>query len=116
MTTDTPDGVNLEMFQEMQELMEEDFPLLLETYLDDTPVLLEQINSANSAGEPASLAAAAHQLKSTSASLGFTVLEELAGKLEAIGNGADTGAATDLYDQANANYTQLAPFLIAHLD
>ena len=115
MTTETPNGLDLEMFQEMQELMEEDFPLLLQTYLDDTPVLLEQINSANSAGEPASLAAAAHQLKSTSASLGFTLLEELAGELEAIGNGAADAEAAALYEKALANYTQLEPFLNQHM-
>ena len=116
MTTDTPDGVDLEMFQEMQELMEEDFPLLLETFLDDTPVLLAQINDANSAGNPKGLTAPAHQLKSTSASLGFTVLENLGSQLEAIGSGEDSGDAALLYEQVQANYTQLTPFLTAHLD
>ena len=116
MTTDTPDGVDLEMFQDMKELMEEDFPLLLETYLDDTPLLLEQINSANSTGNPQGLTAPAHQLKSTSASLGFTTLEALASQLEDIGNGADSSEAVALCEQVNTNYAQLTPFLTTHLE
>ena len=118
MTIDTPNGLDLDIFQEMQELMEEDFPLLLQTYLDDTPLLLEQVNSANSTADAASLAAAAHQLKSTSASLGCVLLETLAEELEAIGNGADGlegSEAPALYEKAQTNYNEMKPFLAQHL-
>ena len=118
MTIDTPNGLDLDMFQEMQELMEEDFPLLLQTYLDDTPLLLEQINNANSTVDAASLAAAAHQLKSTSASLGFALLETLAEELETIGNGGDGvdgSEAPALYEKALANYNETKPFICKHL-
>ena len=121
-TMNIPTGVDQEIFQEMQELMEDDFPLLLQTFLEDTPELLKQINEAVSgdltdqAVQVGQLGAAAHQLKSTSASLGFTALEQLAHQLEAIGNGADAGEAPALCQQVNSSYSELAPFLTEQLD
>ena len=115
-TMNIPTGVDPEIFQDMQELMEDDFSLLLQTFLEDTPALLEQINGAVKPDQAAQLSAAAHQLKSTCASLGFTALEQLANQLEAIGNGADAGEAPALCQQANASYDELAPFLTEQLD
>ena len=124
-TMNIPTGVDQEIFQEMQELMEDDFPLLLQTFLEDTPELLKQINEAVSgdltdqagrADQVGQLGAAAHQLKSTSASLGFTALEQLADQLEEIGNGTDAGEAAALCQQANTSYGELAPFLTEQLD
>ena len=117
MMENLPNGVDHPTFKEMVEIMEEEFAPLLQTYLDDTPALLTQIRSATSS-TPAdfeALAAAAHQLKSTSGSLGFTELEGLARTLERTAQSADEAAVNPLLERAEYCFQQLTPFLQGYL-
>jgi len=118
MNNQTPSGIDLELFMQMQALMEDEFAELLQTYLDDTPNLLTAIHGAIIA-TPADLVAlthAAHQLKSTSASLGFTELEQLGRTLEQFGGEQTGGDPAQLHRQADESFARLLPFIQHHID
>ncbi|RLA17619.1 MAG: hypothetical protein DRQ60_01580 [Gammaproteobacteria bacterium] len=117
MTSTTPTGIDLKLFTEMQELMEEEFSPLVETYLEDTPKLLAEINNAvaSDSVDLSALASAAHQLKSTSASLGFTDLEKHAETMERIGLATIAGDPAPSYQAAQLSYSLLRLFLEGHL-
>lgn len=120
MTDTPPAGVDIELFIEMRELMEEEFGQLIETYLEDTPKLLAEISDAIGASNSVEassrrLISAAHQLKSTSGSLGLVELENIARTLEEMGEEGSGIYPADLYQQARASFDQLKPFLMAQL-
>jgi HPt (histidine-containing phosphotransfer) domain-containing protein len=77
---------------------------LIETYLDDSPRLLEAMHMALETGNAEDFRRAAHSLKSNSASLGAMPLSRLARGLEEMGKaGMLEGAAANLA-QAEAEY------------
>ncbi|MEL0082169.1 MAG: Hpt domain-containing protein [Gammaproteobacteria bacterium] len=113
MQTEIPPGIDQDIFQEMQTVMEEEFTLLIEVYLEDTPELLDQIAAAISA-EPRdfpSLTNAAHQIKSTSASLGFVELASLAQTLEKKGTEQNDTELSALYQSAIESLSVIRPHL-----
>jgi CheY-like chemotaxis protein/HPt (histidine-containing phosphotransfer) domain-containing protein/class 3 adenylate cyclase len=67
------------------EIMQE----LLQTYLDSSQVLIENLQSALTEQDPEKLEHAAHSLKSSSASLGAEVLSQMAKQLEQQGRAKD---------------------------
>ena len=80
---------------------------LIETYLDDSPRLLEAMHLALAAGNAEEFRRAAHSLKSNSASLGAMPLSRLARGLEEMGKaGTLEGAAAGLA-QAEAEYARV---------
>jgi len=77
---------------------------LIETYLDDSPRLLEAMHTALAAGNADDFRRAAHSLKSNSASLGAMPLSRMARGLEELGKaGTLEEAAADLAE-AEAEY------------
>lgn len=68
---------------ELREIMEEEFPLLLETYLKESAAQLESINEAFGAGDLEGLRRAAHSLKGGSGNIGAADLSALCARLEA---------------------------------
>ena len=117
MDSQSPSGVDLELFNEMREIMDDEFSELLQAFIDDTPVLLASIHESIRA-EPVDLIAttnAAHQIKSTSASLGFLQLAQLADNLEQSGDTKASGNLAELYQQADKSFYRLRPFLQQHL-
>jgi HPt (histidine-containing phosphotransfer) domain-containing protein len=117
MDSQPPPGIDLELYNEMREIMGDEFAELLQTFIDDTPVLLASIHESINA-KPVDLvatASAAHQIKSTSASLGFLQLAQLADNLEQSGERKTNGNLTELCRQTNESFSRLRPFLQQHL-
>ena len=80
---------------------------LIETYLDDSPRLLEAMHLALEVGNADEFRRAAHSLKSNSASLGAMPLSRLARRLEEMGKaGMLEGAATGVAE-AEAEYARV---------
>ncbi|HEY9709669.1 MAG TPA: response regulator, partial [Oculatellaceae cyanobacterium] len=63
---------------------------LIDIYLEETPVLLQAMDTAVTQIDPAAIKQAAHTLKSSSASLGAITLSKLCEDLERIGNSGNT--------------------------
>jgi HPt (histidine-containing phosphotransfer) domain-containing protein len=77
---------------------------LIDTYLDDSPRLLEAMHQALEAGNAEGFRRAAHSLKSNSASLGAMPLSRLAKELEEIGKSGTLASAPSQLAQAEAEY------------
>ncbi|MHA2429211.1 MAG: Hpt domain-containing protein [Candidatus Hermodarchaeia archaeon] len=58
---------------------------LIDAYLDDSPVLINEMKTALQDNDAATFRRAAHTLKSSSASLGVLALSEISKELEQIG-------------------------------
>jgi HPt (histidine-containing phosphotransfer) domain-containing protein len=80
---------------------------LIQTYLDDSPRLLEAMRAALVAGDPGEFRRAAHSLKSNSASLGAIPLSQMARELEEMGKAGSLEAATSRLAQAEVEYANV---------
>ncbi|ALF60673.1 histidine kinase [Psychrobacter urativorans] len=74
--------INHEQFEEMRDLLEEDFADLVQTYLTDSQKRIDSLRVAQVAGDNANGFEAAHALKGASANLGATQLVTLSGQLQ----------------------------------
>ncbi len=76
-------GIDQVVFNELLESMGTDFTRdLVNTFLEDAPRLIAQLQPALTAGDPDSFRRAAHSLKSNAATFGATALSALAKELE----------------------------------
>ncbi|MBE5316659.1 MAG: response regulator [Xanthomonadales bacterium] len=81
-------ALNTEVVEDLREVMGVEFLSLIRVFLEDTPRTLERLQAAADSGDTASLVAAAHSLKSTSANLGALDMSELARQIEHGGRAA----------------------------
>jgi signal transduction histidine kinase/CheY-like chemotaxis protein/HPt (histidine-containing phosphotransfer) domain-containing protein len=95
---------------ELRALMGEEFGLLIEVYLEDTPRKLGLIGQAAAEGDAAAMIAQAHALKSSSENLGARTLAELARSLEeGLRRGAIApAAAKDCAERLAGEYARAA--------
>jgi len=63
----------------LQEVMEEEYPILLDTFLQDSETRLTQLRETQ---DPDQLLSAAHSFKGSSSNMGATRLAELCNELE----------------------------------
>ena len=82
MTQSRQADFDLETLRETREMMGSRFPLLAQAYLDDARAYLAEIRLGLETQDAKRVAAAAHPLKSSSASLGLLGLAVLARQIE----------------------------------
>ena len=105
-------------FAELQASAGEDFTKeLIDTFLEEAPVMLGELRAALAAGDADGFRRAAHSLKSNSQTFGATQLGALARELELTGlaalGGAGSATASAALDQLSAAYDQAAVALKA---
>ncbi len=74
--------LNKELLEELKDIMEEEFPLLLQTYLRESELQFQRIDEAWQAQELDDLRRSAHSLKGSSGNIGAEALAELCADLE----------------------------------
>ncbi|MEM9539673.1 MAG: response regulator [Cyanobacteria bacterium P01_E01_bin.42] len=93
-TNMTPATIDEQMWQELIEIGGDEaadlIRELIESYCEDSPQLLSQIENAIAAADAHELQYRAHTLKSSSASLGLTQFAEICAKLEELGRSGST--------------------------
>lgn len=85
---------------------------LIDTYLEETPSLLNQMSNAIATQEPEVMQRAAHTLKSSSASLGAISLSQLCQNLETMGSSQTIKGAKEIMLQLEAEYKQVKVALL----
>jgi len=90
---------------ELQEIMADDFGLLVETFLNDSNALFERLQGLTAPGQEPELSKVAHSLKGACLNLGAEALADLCLTLE---SQARTGAVADLDRQFRAIEAALA--------
>ena len=74
------------IFQELKQMSGEDFiNELIDTFLEDTPKLIDELKSALDANDADTFRRAAHSMKSNAATFGANQLATLAKELEMLG-------------------------------
>jgi HPt (histidine-containing phosphotransfer) domain-containing protein len=86
---------------------------MIDTYLADSPQLLDNLRQAVAAGNAELLRRAAHSLKSNSEGFGATNLAAIARRLEDLAKGGITDGATALLAEATAEYERVRAALLA---
>ncbi len=75
-------GLNAEKFTELQDILEDALQDVIETYLRDSTVRLDELREAHAAGDPLRLAKVAHTLKGSSLNIGADDLGQLCSALD----------------------------------
>jgi CheY-like chemotaxis protein len=86
---------------------------LIDTFLEDAPLMLKEMRRATQTGEAAILHREAHSLKSNSADFGATTLSVLCRELEMMGESATLEGAIEKVGQAEAEYERVKEALKA---
>ncbi|WP_323754137.1 Hpt domain-containing protein [Marinobacter sp.] len=74
-----------EALAELQDVMEDEFDVLIETYLADSRTRISGLKEAIAAGDPEHLRKAAHSLKGSCTNIGVPKLGNLCFELEVLG-------------------------------
>ena len=81
-----PSVIDMTAFEDLKQMAGADFiGELIDTFLDDAPQLIQQLQSALAANDAESFRRAAHSLKSNAASFGASHVSGLAKELEMLG-------------------------------
>lgn len=111
MTETTNDLVSAETLSELKEILEDEFPLLITTYIDDADARMTRVRLAIAAGDAEQLKAEAHALKGSSRNLGANVVGELFAKMETLGGDANLHDAAGLLTDIDATLSKTQNFL-----
>jgi two-component system sensor histidine kinase/response regulator len=77
---------------------------VIDLYLDDSPMILDELRDCVARGLPDEMRKAAHKFKSSSANLGADRLAELCKRLEMLGRSDSTAGASALLDELEQEY------------
>jgi HPt (histidine-containing phosphotransfer) domain-containing protein len=95
------------MWIELKDIMEDDFGLLLETFLNDAVARLVSIDDAIFVTDVSALREAAHSLKGSCGNIGAVRLSSLASNLEQQTRLIDWTLARTSFTEMQAEYAQL---------
>ncbi len=89
--------IDMETLAELKEVMEDEFQILIDTFLSDSQKRLSAIKAALESASADDLRSAAHSFKGSSSNIGAPLLAEHLKKLEEMGRVGDlTGAPNSL--------------------
>jgi HPt (histidine-containing phosphotransfer) domain-containing protein len=90
--------IDQKTYNELKDLMGADYVVeIIDTYIQETGALIQQLQQALGVGDPFSFGRLAHSIKSSSASLGALVFSQQARELEMLGKANDlSGIGTKL--------------------
>lgn len=89
---------------ELQEIMEDDFAILLQSFLDAAPGMIREIEAGILDGDTGQVVMPAHSLKSSSANVGALRLSALARQLEQYAKNGDLAAVSKLFEQMKRSF------------
>lgn len=100
----SPSVIDMDTFSEVKELMEEDMQSFIDTFLGNSPKIIEQIEQALKDGNIESAFLSAHQLKGGSSSIGALALSDLAFKIEKAGRAGNADPIPELLVQLKTEF------------
>jgi len=103
----TPTHIDHKVLSDLREVMEDGYPQLLETFLEDSERRLSQLHRARSAGE---LGLAAHSFKGSSSNMGAIGLAELCRQLEERVRHSPLQGVDELISRIDREYSEVEQF------
>lgn len=103
--------INQVALAELKNIMEDDFTLLVETFLTDSDMRITSLNKALSSRDSQLFAETAHSFKGSSLNVCATHLSELCQSLETIGRENQLEEATGVLSRVQAEYELVSTLL-----
>jgi HPt (histidine-containing phosphotransfer) domain-containing protein len=103
------------IFAEMRELMEDALAEFINTYLDNSPKLIQKIGEGLQTNNAELVFHNAHQLKGGSGSIGALDLAKLSLSIEQIGKSGSIEGVADLLDELKVEFSRVEDELKAEL-
>lgn len=98
--------VSIDDLSQLKMLMEDEFPTLVELFVNDSKTLVDNIQSSISANDCEALRIAAHTLKGSSSNMCATVLSELCLQMENKAKSGELTGVDDLLSQIAETHQQ----------
>jgi len=98
--------------RELRAVLGKDFRMLVDTWVADSRVRLQALQSALAGQDAAALREAAHSLKGSSLNLGALRLADFCLALEVAARAGDLAQAARLLPPVESEYRQVAPLLV----
>ncbi|WP_053981252.1 Hpt domain-containing protein [Marinagarivorans algicola] len=108
------EAVNLDVLDELKELLDDGFPLLVERFVADGQERVDKILLALEEQNPQLLYTEAHGLKGSSRNIGAGPLADLCGQLEAMGHANDLTAAETIVAALKTEFSAACQVIIDH--
>jgi CheY-like chemotaxis protein/HPt (histidine-containing phosphotransfer) domain-containing protein len=110
-----PEPVDAIVLETLRDVVGDAMSEIISSYLEDAPACLAAIDAGVLGRQPEAIAAAAHQLKSSSASLGAMELADLCKRLETLGYAGEVEAAQIPAQAAQHEFSRVQVSLIEHV-
>lgn len=98
------ESINTEMINDLKELMEDDFSILIETFVSDADSRLQSLEAALAAKDNEQVRELAHAFKGSSANLGAAKLSEICFTMENLGRDCQLEQANSVLHEIEAEY------------
>ena len=98
------DHFDLESLEDLKDIMEEDFQMLIDTFIDDSEAKVKDMVGIISSGDPEALRQIAHSIKGSSGNVCAIGLSELARQLEKMGKDENISGANDVYEALKVEF------------
>ncbi|RBW50044.1 Hpt domain-containing protein [Marinobacter sp. F3R11] len=96
-----------EALAELRDVMEDEFSLLIETYLTDSKERIERLKEAMMKGDSDAFTKAAHSFKGSCINIGATRLGELCQKAETAGRNGDLNQGSPVVDEISTEFQRV---------
>lgn len=96
--------IDMHTFNEVCELMDDDMGKFIDTFLQNSPKIIDTIEQSLKGGNIESVFLSAHQLKGGSSSIGALALSDLAFKIEKAGRAGETDPIPELLEQLKVEF------------
>ena len=113
--THSDGAIQNEVIVELKEILAEEFPLLITTYLQDANDRLFKLQSAIDTSDAPCIKAEAHSLKGSSINLGAVELAELLSKMETCGSTATLAEVPALLTAVQSEFSRAEHCLRSYL-
>ena len=96
--------IDMETLDELKEVMEDDFQILIDTFLNDSDLRLISIRTAIESGSALDLRSAAHSFKGSSGNIGAPELSSILKILEEMGRDENITNASEVLTRVEVEY------------
>ncbi len=107
--------VDEETINMLKEVMEDDFNTLLETYISDSQVRIDELKTFLAAGDSDMVRRTAHSLKGSSGNLGATGLADMCLHVEAQSKDGDLSSLEEKLVEIEAEYREVEAVMKSYL-
>ncbi|WP_430459785.1 Hpt domain-containing protein [Thalassolituus sp. LLYu03] len=105
------DHFDIDAMDMLREVMEDEFPELIQVYLEDSDARLPQLHTAVNDGNAVVVRELAHSFKGASSNISAAPLAKLCYALEMAGKNSDLAQAPELVGQIEQEYSQVRRLL-----